>query len=149
MLWMLFELYKQILGKSTKNFLLFSWKFVLTFGCPGGNIIKLTARANEKTRKQLKKIKKLLTGTKTCDNINELLIQKQQSDLKKSQRKIKKLLTNTWGYDRISKLLKTTKQRTLITEQWNNLERFRREHDLNISMAHMRFQTSEKMNERF
>ena len=42
-----------------------------------------------------------------------------------AKNKIKKLLTNTKDCDRIQKLLNNNKT-TLTTEQWNNLERFKR-----------------------
>ena len=53
--------------------------------------------------------------------------------------KLKKLLTNTWTHDIINELTQTAVNkkwqqnaaRTLITEQWNNLERFKEKNSKN------------------
>ena len=67
-----------------------------------------------------------MTNEKHHDTMFKLIVDRQKNDLKRQQKNnLKKLLTSADDCDRIQKLL-NNKKTTLTTEQWNNLERFKR-----------------------
>ena len=68
--------------------------------------------------------KKLLTGSGRCDNILKLVVAKEKLERPKE----KKLLTAAGSCVKIAKLSwMTATTKTLITEQWNNLEKSKRD----------------------
>ena len=101
----------------------------------GAIIVKLTARHDMFLQRATRfwkifqnKIKKLLTNRTTHDKISELPRLRQWTDrtkpIEKNFQKMKKVLDKTDLIRYNKQAVARTTQRTLITEQWNNLERF-------------------------